>query len=190
MLHHVYTELLVTERVVSVPLFLILQKCSFLGCACECPSAKLIPTGLLVLSAPHWSVLHILCSWHMSEVSTRTHTLTHTNKYIFTHAQSVLQYWHVSIYTYRCRPGPRRPFRKISLIYSFLFSAPSGKAQSVNGRISPRMNFQPSSSHEYAKNKKKSLMQCAAHALRNVLNPIKFRVFHFFDELFEMIKWQ
>lgn len=93
MLHKVYTELLVTYRVMSVPLSfsLIFRNVSFLGCACECPPTKLIPTGLLVRSAPHGSVLHILCSWHMSEVSTHTHTHTQ-HMYTHTHTHTLTPY--------------------------------------------------------------------------------------------------
>lgn len=60
----------VTEALyVKLSLFYVSEMLLFGGCACECPSTKLIPTGLLVQPAPHCI---FLCSWHMSEVHTHT----------------------------------------------------------------------------------------------------------------------
>ena len=160
MLHKVYTELLVTYRVMSVPLLVSnLKKCQvFLGCACECPPTKLIPTGLLVRSAPHGSVLHILCSWHMSEVSTHTHTHAHTQPmYTHTHTHShltVLSCINIYLSTWASLPFLKV---KISLIYFFFQHHQERHSLLTEDELSTLLR----SSSNMQKKKKKKILCCS-----------------------------
>lgn len=99
MLHNVYTELLATYAVMSVPLAVYSAEMFWVVLASARPlnrSPQAFWSGQL-----HTDQFCIfLCSWHMSEVSTHTQIHTHTHKH-------TLQYCHVSIYTYQCRLGPR-----------------------------------------------------------------------------------
>lgn len=173
MLHNVYTELLQSHEC-SPSLFL--KNVSFWVVLASARPLNRSPQAF-------WSGrLHTdqFCIFCVLGICQRyPHTHTHSNKYI--HTQSPLTVLScINIYL-SMQTWASAAFLKvkISLIYSSFFSAPSGKAQSVNGHIAPKVNFQPSSSHEYAERIKTSL-QFAAHAPEKRLN-LKFGDFS--DEL-------
>lgn len=115
MLHNVYKEL---RGVVKVSLvFISFRKVHFWVVLRSARPLKQIPTGLLVRSAPHWSGLHIFVFLaFVRGIHTHTQYIKHAHNHI-------LQYCHVSIYTYQCRLWASAAFLKvkISLIYLFFF---------------------------------------------------------------------
>lgn len=179
MLHNVYTELLQSHEC-SPSLFL--KNVSFWVVLASARPLNRSPQAFWS-GRLHTDQFCIFCVLGICQRYPHTHTHTQTNTYTHNHP---LQYCHVSIYTYQCRLGPQRPFWKLRFLWFILlfFSAPSGKAQSVNGHIAPKVNFQPSSSHEHAERIKTSL-QFAAHAPEKRLN-LKFGDFS--DELLRWLK--
>lgn len=144
----------------------------------------------------HTDQFCIFCVLGICQRYPHTHTHTQTNTYTHTHNHT-LQYCHVSIYTYQCRLGPLHPFWKLRFLWFtrvLFFSAPSGKAQSVNGQIGPTMNFQPSSSHEYAKRikkkKKNNFDAACSTCIEKRLKPHQIQSLSLRWWAFEMIKQQ
>lgn len=152
---------------------------------CECPSALKRNEKINWSPQAFWSgQLHtdqfcIFCFLGICQRYPHTHTRyiythTHTNAQAQSHL-TVLSCINIYLSTWASAPFLKV---KISLIFFFLFvyyiSAPSGKAQSVNRRIGPKMNFQPSSCR----------FKNAAHASRNVFNLIDLRW-----DVFVFVRW-